>query len=197
MHRVMGDPDAELWRKTAAGSADAFTELYRRHSRRLYNYAFRRLGDWAEAEDLLAEVFLEAYRRRCDAAIEPDRIVAWLFGVATNLAHNRRRARLRGRRLLERVAGGLRREGGLDTAERLDAEESMRALLKRVRALPREQQDVVALCIWSGLSYADAATALSIPVGTVRSRLARARAALAELEGGSRHGLVRGAEETT
>lgn len=66
----------------------------------------------------------------------------------------------------------------------------MQDVLRRLRTLPREQQDVVALCLWSGLSYEEASVALSVPVGTVRSRLARARAALAELDPGSRHRLA-------
>jgi RNA polymerase sigma-70 factor (ECF subfamily) len=56
-----------------------------------------------------------------------------------------------------------------------------------MRSLPVEQQDVIALCVWSGLSYEEAAAALGVPVGTVRSRLSRARAALAELEAPLRH----------
>jgi RNA polymerase sigma-70 factor (ECF subfamily) len=64
----------------------------------------------------------------------------------------------------------------------------MRSVLARLAALPRPQQDVVALCAWSGLSYDEAAVALGVPVGTVRSRLARARAAMTELDGASRHG---------
>jgi RNA polymerase sigma-70 factor (ECF subfamily) len=66
----------------------------------------------------------------------------------------------------------------------------MRSVLERVAGLPRRQQDVVALCLWSGLSYEEAATALGVPVGTVRSRLARARVALVGLESPLRHGEV-------
>ncbi len=63
----------------------------------------------------------------------------------------------------------------------------MRAVLEQVGRLPRRQQDVVALCIWSGLTYEEAAVGLGVPVGTVRSRLARARAAMAEPDGASGH----------
>jgi RNA polymerase sigma-70 factor (ECF subfamily) len=63
----------------------------------------------------------------------------------------------------------------------------MREVLEHLSKLPRAQRDVLALCVWSGLSYEEAALALAIPVGTVRSRLARARAALTEPQGHSRH----------
>jgi RNA polymerase sigma-70 factor (ECF subfamily) len=78
-----------------------------------------------------------------------------------------------------------------DVAARSEAAEQMRSVLKRIATLPRQQQDVVALCVWSGLSYEEAAAALGVPVGTVRSRLSRARASLdsplAELDGSPRH----------
>jgi RNA polymerase sigma-70 factor (ECF subfamily) len=182
--------DGELWRLTAAGDAEAFAELYRRHGKRIYNYLFRRLGSWSEAEDLLASVFLEAYRRREEALIEEEKVVGWLFGIATNLARNRQRSLWRARRLFTRLATFAPAAPPVsDAAARTEAREQMRALLARISVLPREQQDVVALCSWSGLSYEEAASALSVPVGTVRSRLARARAALAELEPPSRHEL--------
>jgi RNA polymerase sigma-70 factor (ECF subfamily) len=63
----------------------------------------------------------------------------------------------------------------------------MRAVLEGVAGLPRPQQDVVALCVWSGLTYEEAAVALGVPVGTIRSRLSRARAALVEPDGASGH----------
>ena len=178
----MSDSDALLWQRAVAGNSDAFGDLYGRHSKAIYNYLFRRTGDWSEAEDLVASVFLEAYRRRDTARVDDGMIVPWLFGIATNLANNRARLRWRGRRLLERVrseASVASHDTGL---ARYEAQEQMRALLVRLRGLPREQQDVVALCLWSGLSYDEAAEALSVPVGTVRSRLSRARAALAERE---------------
>jgi RNA polymerase sigma factor (sigma-70 family) len=193
--RSAGEADSVLWTRTVEGDPDAFAELYRRHGKRIYNYLFRRVGDWSEAEDLTASVFLEAYRRRHEVAIPEEKVGAWFFGIATNLAHNRRRSLRSARRLLERLAGAVSaRPGESDASARAEAREQMGAVLAAMSALPREQQDVVALCLWSGLSYEDAAVALSIPIGTVRSRLSRARAALAELEPGSRHGISQNQE---
>ena len=182
------EADSLLWRRTLEGDGEAFAELYRRHAPRIYNYLFRRLGSWSEAEDLTASVFLEAYRRRHEVVLHDEKVLAWLYGIATNLAHNRRRSLWRARRLLDRVVSAAApAPDDPDLDGRVAAQEQMRAILARMRALPREQQDVLALCLWSGLSYEEAAVALSVPVGTVRSRLSRARRALAELEHESRH----------
>lgn len=179
--------DESLWRASAEGNEGAFSELYERHAGAIYNYLFRRLADWSEAEDLTAVVFLEAFRRRSDVVVLEGKVLPWLYGVATNVLRNRRRALWRHRRLVEQLAGERGEIVTPDAAARAEAAEQMRSLLKTVASLPRRQQDVVALCLWSGLSYEEAAAALAVPIGTVRSRLARARAAVAELEGASRH----------
>ena len=66
----------------------------------------------------------------------------------------------------------------------------MGAVLRSVARLPKREQDVLALCVWGGLSYEEAAVALGLPVGTVRSRLSRARARMRELRGDSGHEVV-------
>src|SRR5207247_2060199 len=144
-----------------------------RHAHAVYNHLFRRLADWREAEDLTAVVFLEAFRRRRDVAIEEGKVLAWLYGVATNVLRNRRRALWRHHQALSLLPP---RESTPDVAAdavaRLAAEDEMRAIREQVSALPRAQQDVLALCLWSELSYEEAAIALGVPSGTVRSRLA-------------------------
>lgn len=178
--------DEALWQASQDGQGDAFGVLYARHAQAIYNYLFRRLADWSEAEDLTAVVFLEAFRRRSDAVIVGGRLLPWLYGIATNVLRNRRRAQWRHRSLLAQLSHE-RPETTSHAASRVEAAEQMRLSLERIRKLPRAQQDVVALCLLSGLSYEDAATALGVPVGTVRSRLSRARASLGELFGDSRH----------
>jgi RNA polymerase sigma factor (sigma-70 family) len=179
--------DEALWRASRDGDRRAFGALYERHAHTIYNYLFRRLADWSEAEDLTAVVFLEAFRRRTDAVVVEGKLLPWLFGIATNVLRNRRRAQWRHRRLLTQMERDRRQESEPDVAGRVEAAEQMRSVLKQIEVLPRAQQEVLALCTWFGLSYEEAAAALGAPVGTVRSRLARARASLAELEGGSRH----------
>ena len=108
----------------------------------------------------------------------------WLLGVATNLARNQQRALRRHRAALERLAPSLIEDDFVDDlAGRLDDERTVRDLLRLVDRLPRREREVLALCAWDGLGYAEAAVALGVPVGTVRSRLFRARRRLEQVLG--------------
>jgi RNA polymerase sigma factor (sigma-70 family) len=179
--------DESLWQASASGDQRAFFEIYDRHAGTIYNYLFRRLADWSEAEDLTAVVFLEAFRRRKDVVILEGKLVPWLYGIATNVLRNRRRALWRHRHLVTRLADEAGSAVTPDVAARVEAAAQMTSVLREIASLPRQQQDVIALCVWSGLSYEEAAVSLSVPVGTIRSRLARARTALSELDGAPRH----------
>jgi RNA polymerase sigma factor (sigma-70 family) len=173
--------DSVLWSRARAGDTEAFGELFERHGRTIYNYCFRRVGNWAAAEDLVSIVFLEAWRR-LDKPLPSGKELPWLFGIATNVVRNRRRAE-------RRYAAALRRipepeadpNFAEDSDQRVDDEELMGRALEFLARLPRREQEVFSLCVWSELNYEDAAAALRIPVGTVRSRLSRARARLREL----------------
>jgi RNA polymerase sigma-70 factor (ECF subfamily) len=179
---MMGEPtDAALWQRAAAGETNAFGPIFERHATSVYNYCFRRTGDWAQAEELTAIVFLEAWRRRTQVKLERDDALPWLLGVATNVIRNLRRSQRRHRAALGRLPREHVDDFAPAIAERLDDERQMRAALRALRKLPRADQDVLALCVWEELSYEQAALALGVPVGTVRSRLSRARSRLREL----------------
>lgn len=179
---VMGEPsDAVLWERAVAGDPGSFGEFFERHSRSIYNYCFRRTGDWSQAEDLTAVVFLEAWRRRSEVRLEREQAVPWLLGVATNVIRNTRRSQRRQRAALARFPHERSPDFAAEVDERLDDERQMRAVLRTLRKLPRRHQEVLALCVWQGLSYEETALALGVPVGTVRSRLSRARVRLSEL----------------
>ncbi len=175
--------DQVLWQQAREGHAPAFGALFERHAGRIYNYCFRRTGDWALAEDLTSATFLVAWRSHGRAPLQAESALPLLYGIATNVLRNQRRALRRRREAFARLP--LERAEEPDFAEegptRLDDEATMRRLLQLFARLPRREQDVIALCDWSGLSYEDAAVALDIPIGTVRSRLARGRGRLREL----------------
>jgi RNA polymerase sigma-70 factor (ECF subfamily) len=177
--------DSALWSRAGAGDANAFGVLFERHARAIYNYCFRRVGSWDAAEDLTSIVFLEAWRR-VRKPLPMGKELPWLFGIATNIVRNRRRAERRYAAALSRVPRPAPEPSFADdTDERLDDEELMGRALELLARLPGREQEVFALCAWTELSYEDAAVALRIPVGTVRSRLSRARARLRELDPGS------------
>lgn len=183
--------DAVLWARSGDGDVDAFTTLFERHAKAIYNYCFRRVGDWGAAEDLLSIVFLEAWRRR-GKRLPPDKVAAWLYGIATNVVRNRRRSERRYRAALARMPAPPFQPDFVDDVDaRLDDERRIKHALGLLSELPRQEQDVFVLCAWTGLSYEDAALALGTPVGTVRSRLSRARKSLQELERSKGHGRAR------
>ena len=177
----MGMTDLALWsRAVDDGDADAFGTLFDRHATTIYNYCHRRGLDWSTAEDLTSVVFLEAWRRRNEfRPTDSDHVLAWLLGVATNVVRNRRRAMRRHSAALARLPRpGAEPDFGDAVAERLDQRALGRGLLEWVHRLPRRERDVVLLCLCTGLTYEQAAIALDVPVGTVRSRLSRGRARL-------------------
>lgn len=182
MNREMELDDGVLWSRSRAGDAAAFGLLFERHAKAIYNYCFRRVGDWAVAEDLLSIVFLEVWRRR-DKDLPRDKVRPWLYGIATNVVRNRRRAERRFAAALRRFSEQQSDPGFSDLVdERLDDERRMHEALALISRLPRHEQDVFVLCTWSELSYEDVALALGVPAGTVRSRLSRARERLRSLD---------------
>jgi RNA polymerase sigma-70 factor (ECF subfamily) len=175
--------DRVLWQQARAGDGSAFGVLFERHAGRIYNYCFRRTGDWALAEDLTSTTFLVAWRSQGDAALQAESAAPLLYGIATNVLRNDRRSVKRRRAAFAQLPLERIEEPDIaeESATRLDDQTAMRELLRLFTRLPRREQDVVALCDWSELSYEDAAAALDIPIGTVRSRLARGRRRLREL----------------
>jgi RNA polymerase sigma factor (sigma-70 family) len=179
-----GSSDAALWQAAAAGEHDAFGQLFDRHADSVYNYLLRHTADWSLAEDLTAAVFLQAWRRRGEVIFERDSALPWLFGVARQLARNAARARLRYRTALGRVGQQAATDTAVDdpadlVAGRLDSERQLSQLRLAIGRLPRQQQEVIELCIYAGLDHQAAAIAIGVPVGTIKSRLHRARQRLA------------------
>lgn len=169
--------------RVRAGDPSAFAELYDRYARAVYNHAFRLAPDWSAAEDVMAETFMEAWRLRDRVEAEGGSLRPWLLGVATNVARSHYRSNRRYRAAANAAAEA---ETDLpdhadDVAGRLDDRVRLAAALRALAALRRPEREVLTLCLWEGLEYTAAAEALGIPVGTVRSRLSRARAKLRKL----------------
>jgi RNA polymerase sigma-70 factor (ECF subfamily) len=159
----------------------ALAALFDRYGDRIHNHCFRHLADWAEAEDATSAVFLEVWRHRRRVRLHDGSALPWLYGVATNVCRNAGRSRRRYLRAMARLPGPAPVPDLADqVTDRLGSEARMRAVLERVRVLPAREREVLALVVWAGLSYEQAAAALGVPVGTVRSRLSRARARLTE-----------------
>lgn len=177
-----GTPDdEELWRRAGTGSPDAWDEVFVRHHRAIYNYCFRRTGQWSAAEDLTSTVFLEAWRRRAEARPRVATALPWLYGIATMLTRNHHRTLRRYRDALERIpAPGPGADVADDVAARVDAERDAVRVAALLRRLPRADREVLELAATGCLDHAQIAAALDIPVGTVKSRLSRARHRLGE-----------------
>ena len=177
--------DTELLRQVHAGQAAAFTTLYRRHQGPLYRYALLRCGSGDAAADIVQEAFMGLLMGRLGYDPLRGQLQHFLFGVARNLALKLDEARQRHPRLPEPLDDD--DELALDTASEADgpltrllgnetAEEVRRAL----SLLPPHYRDPVILYELHDLSYQEIATVCQVDIGTVRSRLARGRAALAK-----------------
>jgi RNA polymerase sigma factor (sigma-70 family) len=162
--------------RVRAGDRRAFEQLFDQYAKDVYNHAWRLTGDWSAAEDVVSLTFLEAWRLR--ERLDPDGgpLRPWLLGVATNVARNLRRARRRHEDAMARMP---RAEPVPDFADeltgRLADQQRLAEVRRAIGRLRKHEQDVLLLCVGAGLDYAEAAEALGIPVGTVRSRLSRAR----------------------
>ncbi|WP_042428785.1 RNA polymerase sigma factor [Streptacidiphilus anmyonensis] len=165
-----------------AGDAVAFGELFDDHAGAVHRYAVRLTADWAMAEDVVSLTFLEAWRLRARVEADGESLRPWLFAIAGNVIRNTRRAARRHQNALAKLPP---REAIPDFAAELtgriaDAEQlaAAKSALERLRPAERE---VFALCVWEGLDHATVAQALDKPVGTIRSRLSRARSRLRHL----------------
>lgn len=183
----MGETDEDLWRECIAGDADAFGVLFDRHADAIFRYCLSRCGSWHDAEELVSITFLEAWRQRNRLKPERDTLLPWLLGVATNANRNRARGSRRHAEFLARLPHSDPRHGQNEAdhaesvASRLDAERAVRELLDTTAGLNDGERDVVVLCLMNGIGQEEASKTLGVRIGTVKSRLHRARAKLAAL----------------
>jgi RNA polymerase sigma-70 factor (ECF subfamily) len=173
--------------RVRAGDSSAFAELFDSYARAVYNHAFRLTADWSAAEDVMAATFMEAWRLRGKVEPEGGSLRPWLLGIATNTARNQYRSNRRYRAAAAAAAAAepVVPDHAEEVADRVDDRRRLATALTALAALRRPEREVITLCLGEGLDYEAAAKALGIPVGTVASRLSRARKklrALAEAE---------------
>jgi RNA polymerase sigma-70 factor, ECF subfamily len=165
----------------------AFADLFARHSAAVYNHCFRRTGSWSTAEELMAITFLELWRCRRSMPAGANMRLPWILAVANNVMRNRQRSHRRYAAALARLPKPeTTPDPADDAAARVDAERRMSRLLPVLRSLPERELRVIELCVGAGLTHQEAAEALAIPLGTVKSRLARGMDRLRTAEIGAR-----------
>ena len=167
--------DDDLLRRMTAGDEDAFTALYRRHQGSVYRFALHMSGSTDVAEEVTQEVFMFLIRGVRQYDPKRGTLAGFLFGVARN--HVLRR--LERDRVYCEPPSGESSAVDDDTFASIVRNQRLECLRKALLALPEHYREVLVLCELEELDYARAAEALGCPIGTIRSRLNRARAMLA------------------
>lgn len=174
MQPVTPPTDGDLIRLMVAGSEDAFGALYERWSPSVYRFALHMSGDQHIAEEVTQDTFMTLVRRTSLFDENRGSLVSWLLGIARNMT----------RRALGASADGAALDESTDLASATDVlgdltrQETIEAVRQAVVSLPPAYREVIVLCDLQEMDYRDAAVALDCPVGTVRSRLHRARTML-------------------
>ena len=171
--------DAEVIGRSL-GEPEAFGLIYDRHAATLLRFLGRRAGAKV-AEGLVGELFRVAFERRKTFDASRATALPWLYGIGSNLLLKHRRSEARRLRASARVAASLQAADGRATARALDARVLFSRVADAIETLPDGEREALLLFAWEELSYQGVAEALELPIGTVRSRLNRARAHLREL----------------
>lgn len=168
-------PDDAALIEASRREPETFAGLYDRHAAPIHRYVSRRLGD-GMADDIVADTFLAAFRRRQSYDLRRSDARPWLYGIAANLIGKHRRTESRMLRAFARTGTDPVVEGHADRIDsRVSAASVQRDLAAALAGLSAGDRDVLLLIAWADLSYEQTASALGIPLGTVRSRLHRAR----------------------
>lgn len=181
---ITAPSDQELWEAIRTGQEAAFTALFQRHAKAVYNFAFRSVASWSQAEEITQTTFTNLWRRACEGRIDPlkrESALPLLLWMARHEALTLVRSRQRRLRLVQRIMDEPPRSP--DNVSAWTAQEAGMARVHQVLdKLPEPQRAVVELVVFGELDLAECADALNIPLGTVKSRLSRARKKLATTE---------------
>ncbi|KQS73906.1 RNA polymerase subunit sigma-70 [Modestobacter sp. Leaf380] len=170
-----GPTDGEVLRASLTDPG-RFAVLFDRHAATVHRYLARRVGDLAD--DLLSETFLVAFRRRADYQQVHAEVRPWLLGIATHLLRSHRRSEERRLRALARIRPDDDATPAVDLdalSDRIAAAALRGPIAAALAALKPADRDALVLLAWEQLTYEEIAAVLDVPIGTVRSRLHRAR----------------------
>ncbi len=171
--------DHELWERLRQGDQLALGELFDRYADDVHSFAFRRTASWSTAEDVVQTTFLATWRRfhrNPPGPLTAPTARGWLLVVAGYECRTLARTAARFRNLVDRLPGPVHgTDHAAEVANRLDDELRMSTIRRAVAKLPRHERETLELVVWAGLTQAEAADALGVPVGTVKARLHRTR----------------------
>jgi len=175
----IAEKDSELLARLARGDLEAASSIYDRYGGMLLSLALRIVRDRAEAEDVIHDAFVTMNERAAQYSVERGSVVAWLVTLVRNLSIDRTRRRERRGVILRRVAVDVA-PATPDPEEQL-ADATMHAGVRRALArLPAVQRQTLEVAFFEGLSYPEIAAREGVPLGTIKSRAARALASLRE-----------------
>ncbi|WP_278101219.1 sigma-70 family RNA polymerase sigma factor [Microbacterium proteolyticum] len=164
----MEDDDAGLWARVRQGDELALAALFDRYEGRVFRHASRLLTHREDAKDAVTVAFFELWRKRASVRLVEGSPLPWLLNTVAHCARNLERSGRRYRALLDRAP----------VAEPVSHDQDDSGVMVALRRLPEREQSVVVLSVLEGYSEREVAQALGVPAGTVKSRLARAKAKL-------------------
>lgn len=176
--RTMDDqtPDSALWLEAVAGTDASFGIVFDRYRRLIFRKAYYRVCDVTDAEDIVAIVFMEAWRKRDKIRFVDGSLRAWLLVVTVNITMNWERTNRRYRRLVAKLPlPDDEPDISERTLDRIAADNASRTMWLAIRSLSAADQQVIELCLIEGLPTSAVAIALGLPLGTVKAKLSRAR----------------------
>lgn len=170
--------DSAVWQLMVGGDPDALGLLFDRHADAVFSFC-RQYYSEQDASDATSIVFLEVWRKRQSLRIDSETARPLLLGIAKNAARNLRRAARRYEQLLARIPHPDTAPDPSDVVEDVEwRAQAGAAVLQALARLSERDRQVIQLCVVSEMSHAEAAAVLHVPIGTVKSRLSRAKARL-------------------
>jgi RNA polymerase sigma factor (sigma-70 family) len=168
--------DAALWLEATTGTERSFAVLFDRYRTRVFRKAYAQLKSVHDAEDVVGIVFLEAWRSRSTVRIVNGSVLPWLLTVTSYVLLNQGRSRRRWRRLIAALPEAEQQADHADSVlERAGRTAELNAVYEAMAALTAQERSIIDLCVIEELPVATVAAVLDIPIGTVKSKLHRAR----------------------